>query len=147
MTPYDVTKLGHHQFRWWLVAWRHQAITWTYLLTNNKPRQNINHEKINLKITLWKLPHLPAVNELKFFYCHKDSVANQSTKHKSPVCISPWFPDCERYKSVFVTARSELKQTSLQEWEDKIGSWCVSLWPFRWPSAGLRTTTANVSNQ
>ena len=29
MTPYGARKLGQHWHRWWLVAWRHQAITWT----------------------------------------------------------------------------------------------------------------------
>ena len=27
--PSDVGDLGQHWIRWWLVAWRHQAITWT----------------------------------------------------------------------------------------------------------------------
>ena len=27
--PYGKINLGHHWFRQWLVAWRHQAITWT----------------------------------------------------------------------------------------------------------------------
>ena len=27
--PYGVTELGQHWLRWWLVAWQHQAITWT----------------------------------------------------------------------------------------------------------------------
>ena len=27
--PYGTTDLGQHCFRWWLVAWGHQAIIWT----------------------------------------------------------------------------------------------------------------------
>ena len=27
VTPYGDRDLGHHRLRWWLVAWRHQAIT------------------------------------------------------------------------------------------------------------------------
>ena len=27
--PYGDIKLGQHWYRWWLVAWWHQAITWT----------------------------------------------------------------------------------------------------------------------
>ena len=27
--PYDDKALGQHWFRWWLLAWRHQDITWT----------------------------------------------------------------------------------------------------------------------
>ena len=29
VTPYNVGDLGQHCYRLWLVAWRHQAITWT----------------------------------------------------------------------------------------------------------------------
>ena len=29
VTPYGDTDLGQHWLRKWLVAWRHQAITWT----------------------------------------------------------------------------------------------------------------------
>ena len=29
LTPYGNLNLGHHWFRQWLVAWWHQAITWT----------------------------------------------------------------------------------------------------------------------
>ena len=29
VTPYDDIVLGQHWPRWWPVAWRHQAITWT----------------------------------------------------------------------------------------------------------------------
>ena len=29
MTPYDSIEVGHHRLRQWLVAWRHQAITYT----------------------------------------------------------------------------------------------------------------------
>ena len=29
MMPYGDTDLGHHWFRWWLVAWWHQAINWS----------------------------------------------------------------------------------------------------------------------
>ena len=29
MTSYGDTDLGQHWLRQWLVAWRHQAITWT----------------------------------------------------------------------------------------------------------------------
>ena len=29
VTPFGDRDLGHHWLRWWLVAWRHQAATWT----------------------------------------------------------------------------------------------------------------------
>ena len=29
VTPYGDIGLGEHWLRWWLAAWRHQAITWT----------------------------------------------------------------------------------------------------------------------
>ena len=29
MTPFDDIDMGQHWIRWWLVAWQHQAITWT----------------------------------------------------------------------------------------------------------------------
>ena len=61
--PYGNGDLGQHWFRWWLVAWRHQAITWTSVGLSSVRSSYINlmaisqeiHQssitKINMKIT------------------------------------------------------------------------------------------------
>ena len=66
MTPYGDRKLGQHWPRYWLVAWRHQAITWTNVdfssikscgvhvrtISQEIPQPSIT--KISLKITSLK---------------------------------------------------------------------------------------------
>ena len=29
VTPYGTINVGQHWLSWWLIAWQHQAITWT----------------------------------------------------------------------------------------------------------------------
>ena len=77
VTPHDDRDLGQHWLRLWLVAWRHQAITWTnadlssvrssdiHLRTISQgiPRPTIT--KISFKIIYLKLhSNLPGTNEL-----------------------------------------------------------------------------------
>ena len=78
VTPYGVGDLGQHWIRQWLVAWRHQVITWTNVdwssvkssdihirvISQEMPQPSIT--KIHLKITYLKFPsHFPGANELK----------------------------------------------------------------------------------
>ena len=55
------SKLGHHWFRWWLVAWRHQIITWTNVdLSSERFRdielRGISHKNSYQSLSLaWKL--------------------------------------------------------------------------------------------
>ena len=82
VTPYGSRDLGQHWFRYWLVAWRHQAITWTNvdlssLWSSDVHLRAISLEisqpsatKINLKIIfLWFYWNLPGANELTYC-CH-----------------------------------------------------------------------------
>ena len=75
--PYVDTNLGQHCFRQWLVAWQHQAITWTNIDLSSKKSCNFLMKTISLEIlvismcntstknTFLKLrPHLPGANEL-----------------------------------------------------------------------------------
>ena len=77
MTPYGDGDLGQHWLRLWLVAWRHQAITWTnvdlpsvrsigiHLSTILQEILQPSITKISWKITFWKfLWNLPGTNEL-----------------------------------------------------------------------------------
>ena len=79
MTPYGHVDLGQHWFRYWLVAWRHQAITWTNVdlssvrscgihvrtISQEIPQPSIT--KISLKITsLEFISNLLGANELKY---------------------------------------------------------------------------------
>ena len=75
--PYGGIDWGQHWLRWWLVAWRHQAITWTNVgdslmrccgihlraILHRVPK--LLFHTMNLKIILLKLlPHPPKANEL-----------------------------------------------------------------------------------
>ena len=76
MTPYDV---GQHWFKQWLVAWRHQAITWTSVDLSTVRSSDI-HLKTNsqeipqtlVTAIIWKIkyPYLhsnfPGANELTY---------------------------------------------------------------------------------
>ena len=77
MMPYGDKNLGQHWLRWWLVAWRHQVITWTNVdwssvkssdihiraISHEMPQSSIT--KICLKITCLKFhSNFPGANEL-----------------------------------------------------------------------------------
>ena len=75
--PYGDIDLGQHWLRWWLVAWRHQAITWTnvdftsigpfstHLRRISQEMLKISIHKMSLKTLLRKpFPHLSGANEL-----------------------------------------------------------------------------------
>ena len=65
--------LGQHWFRYWLLAWQHQAITWTTVDLASTRSSGIHsrvmftwvHKEMCLKFTYSKSePHLPGDNEL-----------------------------------------------------------------------------------
>ena len=77
VTPWGDINLGQHWLRWWLGAWRHQAITWTnadlsWGKSTNIHLQAFSHEipqppiiKISLKIMYLKFySNLPGGSEL-----------------------------------------------------------------------------------
>ena len=51
MTPYGGRDLGQHCFRWWLVAWRHQAITWTNVDLSSLRSSDVHLRAISLEIS------------------------------------------------------------------------------------------------
>ena len=54
MTPYGGGDLGQHWFRYWLVAWQHQAITW-----NNVELSSLRSSDVHLRaISLEPLRHI-----------------------------------------------------------------------------------------
>ena len=69
VTPYGVRELGEHWFRWWRVAWRHQAITWT-----NVHLSSVRSCGIHLRILwLWedlKIPIRKAILKTTFLKSH-----------------------------------------------------------------------------
>ena len=50
LTPYGDIGLGQHWLRWWLVAWRHQAITWTSVDLSSVTSSGIHLRAISHKI-------------------------------------------------------------------------------------------------
>ena len=58
MTPYGDINQGQHWFRLWLVAWRHQTITWT-----NVDLSSVRSSGIHLSAILKEIPQ-PSVTEI-----------------------------------------------------------------------------------
>ena len=58
VTPYGNINLGQHWLRYWLVAWRHQAITWT-----NVDLSSVRSSGIHMSAILQEMPQ-PSVNEI-----------------------------------------------------------------------------------
>ena len=51
VTPYGGRDLGQHWFRQWLVAWRHQAITWTNVDLTSLMSSDVHLRAISLEIS------------------------------------------------------------------------------------------------
>ena len=75
--PNNSTDLSQHWFRQWLVAWRHQAISWTNVelrLSSSFPMQlhrkcrRYYGQNYHLKLFLQNFMHLPKDNEIKFLF-------------------------------------------------------------------------------
>ena len=56
VTPYGGRDLVQHWLRQWLVAWRHQAITWT-----NVDLSSVRSIDIHLRAILQKIPQPPII--------------------------------------------------------------------------------------
>ena len=80
--PYGSRDLGQHWFRLWLVAWRHQAITWTNVDLSSLRSSDVHLRailleisqpsvtKISLKIIFLRFHwNLPGANELTQNFC------------------------------------------------------------------------------
>ena len=51
VTPYGDRDLGQQLFRWWLVAWRHQAITWINVEVSALRSSDVHLKAISLEIS------------------------------------------------------------------------------------------------
>ena len=88
MAPYGNVDLGQHWLRWWLVAWWHQAITWTsvdywsvrphgiHLRAISQEMLKIAIRAVSLKITNWRLHH----QSLRWRHNGCDSVSNHQPR-------------------------------------------------------------------
>ena len=83
VTPYGGRDLSQHWLRQWLVAWRHQAITWTNVDLSSLRSSDVHLRAISLEISqpsaskislkiifLGFYWNFPGVNELTFYVCH-----------------------------------------------------------------------------
>ena len=91
VTPYGNMELGQHWLRYWLVAWRHQAITWTNVdlfvrshgihlrgLSLDDVKIPINKTRLKIAVLKWH-PGLPRANELKHWGREKMDAISQTT--------------------------------------------------------------------
>ena len=100
VTPCGDRDLGQHYLRWLLVAWRHQAITWTIVDWSSVKSSDIQIRaisqvmsqpsitKICLKITCLKyhanFPEANELREVRYFVCmllHRELSSASSTTH------------------------------------------------------------------
>ena len=99
VTPYGARELGQHWIRQWLVAWRHQAITWTKVDRSSVKSSGIHFRansqemplpsitKIWLKITCLKFnSNFPGADELTHcdlntMVCIAQTTLNRETTH------------------------------------------------------------------
>ena len=58
VTPYGDRDLGQHWLRQWLVAWRHQAITWT-----NVDLSSVSLTDVDLRASSQETPQ-PSITEI-----------------------------------------------------------------------------------
>ena len=102
VTPYGEVDLGQHGFRQWLVAWRHQAITWAnvdvslmvFCATHLRPiLQKISIHKMSLK-NIFRATSVSGANELNHQY-HTSSLYHLThLPIVSHICVSDsghWF--------------------------------------------------------
>ena len=71
VTPYGDKNLGQHWLRWWLVAWRHQAVTWT-----NVDLSPVRSSGIHLIAISQKIPQ-PPIFELVWKIIYLKFCSNQ----------------------------------------------------------------------
>ena len=105
VTPYGGRDLDQHWFRYWLVAWRHQAITWTNVDLSSQRSRNVNLRAISLQISqpsvtkislemiflgiYWNLPGVNELMCLQMFY------------HLAVLCLGTHIPDCKCWHDLF----------------------------------------------
>ena len=106
VTPYGDSDLGQHWLRQWLVAWWHQAITWTnvdlssegfcgiLLRTVSQELLKVSIQDMSLKKTFWKLfSNLPGANELKGGHPKRKSTCGQSSNEFQRLdYMTGWLP-------------------------------------------------------
>ena len=91
VTPYGSRYLGQHWFRQWLVAWRHQAITWTNVDLSSLKSSDVHLRAISLEIShplvtkislniifLRSYWNLPGANELS--HQHHNIISHSCTR-------------------------------------------------------------------
>ena len=61
VTPYGDSDPGQHWLRYWLVSWRHQAITWTNVDLSSLRSNDVHLRAISLEISVTKI-------SLNFFF-------------------------------------------------------------------------------
>ena len=106
MTPYGDMELGQHWLRWWLVAWRHQAITWTNVDLSSVRSSDIHLRASSQEITqpsvpeiIWNIKYLkfhlnfPGANELIkniHFYLRSNNIGSAPTTKRKAWLAMTW---------------------------------------------------------
>ena len=114
VTPYGNKDLVQHWFRQWLVAWRHQAITWTNVDLSSVEFCGMHLTTILLTVAIHEMsskiiflklqPHVPGANELIIFFFFS-CVPRWSPRARMRLTSSQrlwrmWFPKISRFVSL-----------------------------------------------
>ena len=107
MTPYGDINLGQHRLRQWLVAWRHQAITWT-----NVDLSSVRSSGIHLRAILQEIPQ-PSVTEINLKITYLKLCSN-----------FPGVNELTHNRLLKFPAMEDKNIQTAQGWNNAAGGWC-----------------------
>ena len=84
VTPYGSRDLSQHWFRQWLVAWWHQAITWTNVDLSSLRSSDVHLRAISLEISE------PSVTKIRLNFFLLKSPRDQRVKHLKDFTKVTW---------------------------------------------------------
>ena len=90
VTPYGGRDLGKHWFRQWLVAWRHQVITWTNVDLSSLWSHDVILRAISLEISQPSVTKISFKNIFLRIYWNRSGANELINKQLAHVVISPW---------------------------------------------------------
>ena len=90
VTPYGGRDLGQLWFRQWLVAWRHQVITWTNVDSSSLRSHDVYLRAISLEISQPSVTKISLKIRFLRIYCNLSGANELINKQLAHVVISPW---------------------------------------------------------
>ena len=112
MAPYGVRDLGQYWLRKWLVAWRHQAITWTNADLSSLRSSDVHMRAISLEISQPSVTKISLKSISLRFYWNLPWANELNVLAPSPIARSV----CDRAFSLSVSGVYEKEPPSFESW-------------------------------